>query len=306
MFRKVPSTAKKFTISLTQNQWSNISPHSGVNKLKKTWTNVIHSEFKRKNPSCVLHFTYQHVRVHGSRKRNAPYLTLLAVCKFSTCQARYIIRMKNKPSRRQPTIRMAVIRQGEIKHLKNETRFRPATNIRRGKIAKSVVTGVSAEYYRRLRTTPVSELVSGNLTKSLNKNILRVIAAEVQKSRKLHDNVLLEMQLMQGIMRECDSSYYTMPGYVHHLQVNPLGIHLYTETGLSILVHHLRMKKPVSLYLDATGGVVSKPPEDKRRVLYYAMALPGHGQDAPPLPVTEMISNEHSVPPLRGVPLPFG
>ena len=75
-------------------------------------------------------------------------------------------------------------------------------------------------------------------------------------------------------------------------------IHLYTETGLSILVHHLRMKKPVSLYLDATGGVVSKPPEDKRRVLYYAMALPGHGQDAPPLPVTEMISNEHSVPPL--------
>ena len=73
----------------------------------------------------------------------------------------------------------------------------PATNIRRGKIVKSVVTGVSAEYYRRLSTTPISELVSGNLTKSPNKNILRVIAAEVQKSRKLHDNVLLEMQLMQ-------------------------------------------------------------------------------------------------------------
>ena len=180
----------------------------------------------------------------------------------------------------------------------------PATNIRRGKIVKSVVTGVSAEYYRRLSTTPILELVSGNLTKSLNKNIFRVIAAEVQKSRKLHDNVLLEMQLMQDIMKECDSSYYIIPGYVHHLQVNSLGIHLYTETALSILVHHLRMKKPVSLYLDATGGMVSKPPEDKRRVLYCA--LPGHGQDAPPLPVTEVISNEHSVPPLRGVPLPFG
>jgi hypothetical protein len=71
-FRKVPSAAKKFTISNTHDQWINISPHSGVNKLKKTWENVIHSEFKRKNPSCVLHFTYQHVLVPGSRKINAP------------------------------------------------------------------------------------------------------------------------------------------------------------------------------------------------------------------------------------------
>lgn len=55
------------------------------------------------------------------------------------------------------------------------------------------------------------------------------------------------------------------------------------------MVQHLRGKKPVSLYLDATGGgVVSKPPEDKRRI-FFALA---------PLPVTEMISSEHSVPPL--------
>jgi len=32
-------------------------------------------------------------------------------------------------------------------------------------------------------------------------------------------------------------------------------------------VHHLQTKSPVSLYLDATGGVVSKIPEQPKRVL---------------------------------------
>ncbi|KAL0199342.1 hypothetical protein M9458_007882, partial [Cirrhinus mrigala] len=100
------------------------------------------------------------------------------------------------------------------------------------------------------------------------------------------------------IIKMCDSNFYDMPGYIQHFQVNPFGAHLYTEVGLSILVHHLREKKPVSLYLDATGGVVSKIPEQSKRVLYYALTLPGRGRDAPPLPVCEMLSNEHSIPPL--------
>ncbi len=37
--------------------------------------------------------------------------------------------------------------------------------------------------------------------------------------------------------------------------------HLYTEYVISILVHHLQSRPPVFFYLDATGGVVLKIPE---------------------------------------------
>ncbi len=77
--------------------------------------------------------------------------------------------------------------------------------------------------------------------------------------------------------------------------MNPFIVHLYTECGLSILVHHLRSRSPVALYLDATGGVVSKIPDQPKRVLYYAIFLPGKDGDAPPLPVCEMLSNDHKV-----------
>ncbi|XP_060780100.1 uncharacterized protein LOC132888110 isoform X2 [Neoarius graeffei] len=50
------------------------------------------------------------------------------------------------------------------------------------------------------------------------------------------------------------------------------------------------------LYLDATGGVVQKLPNQSKRVLYYALVLPGAGKDKPPLPVAELVTNSHTVP----------
>ncbi|XP_073715784.1 uncharacterized protein [Misgurnus anguillicaudatus] len=207
--------------------------------------------------------------------------------------------MFKKPKQQGSSATITVKRAGPIRHLKTETRFRPASNIRRGRIARVVSQGVSHVFYKRLRSTPVKELISGNLTQSLNKNILKVISTEIKKSMLIHENVFIEMHLTQRILKECDSSFYNIPGYIQLLQINPFGAHLYTEVGVSILVHHLRKKEtPVSLYLDATGGVVSKLPEQKKRVLYYALTLPGKGRDAPPLPVCELLSNEHSIPPL--------
>ncbi len=54
----------------------------------------------------------------------------------------------------------------------------------------------------------------------------------------------------------------------------------------------------MALYLDATGGVVSKIPDQPKRVLYYAIVLPGKNGDASPLPVCEMLSNDHTAPPI--------
>lgn len=110
--------------------------------------------------------------------------------------------------------------------------------------------------------------------------------------------MFIEMYLTQNIMKECDIKFHKMPGHIQHFQVDPFGVHMYTETGVSIVVQHLRKKTPLTLYLDATGNVASKVPGQTKRVLYYSLTLPGCGQNAPPVPVYEMLTNEHSIPPI--------
>ncbi len=77
---------------------------------------------------------------------------------------------------------MPVCRTGQILHQKLDKSFRPVSNVRRGRIAKGVLRGVSTEYYDRLKNTPFEELLAGNITHSLNKNILKVISHEIKKN----------------------------------------------------------------------------------------------------------------------------
>ena len=153
-------------------------------------------------------------------------------------------------------------------------------------------------YYSRLRSTPLHEVLAGNLSRSLSKNILKEIATELKKSKQLHDNVVLELTLTQDIIRECDSSHVNMPGYIQVLQINPFAAPLSTEVGVSILVNHLRREKKGSLVPRCYRRCCQKDAGDNKMFFYYALTLPGAGRDAPPLPVCELLSNNHSVPPL--------
>jgi len=205
--------------------------------------------------------------------------------------------MKREPVG-ESLVKISVFQRGKMTHKKNEKKFRPAANSRRGRIARALRKGVSQHFYNKLKKTPVAELISGNITRSLNKNVLKVISSEVRKGKRIHDDVFMEMHLTQNIMKECDAEFHKMPGYIQHFQVDPFGVHMYTETGIGIVVQHLRQKTPLTLYLDATGNVASKVPGQTKRLLYYSLTLPGGGQNVPPLPVCEMLTNEHSVPPI--------
>ena len=92
----------------------------------------------------------------------------------------------------------------------------------------------------------------------LNRGILNAISCEVRKSLNFHNNVVLEVLLTQNIMRECDQNFVNIPGYIQNFPANPFATHMYSETDVGILVAHMRRKKPVKLYMDTTGSVVSK------------------------------------------------
>ncbi len=81
-------------------------------------------------------------------------------------------------------IPIQVTRIGKVTHLKGELKFHPASCQIRGKIAKEVIQGVSNLYYKNLRKTPAPELIAGNTTRSLTKNVMKVISCEINKSRR--------------------------------------------------------------------------------------------------------------------------
>ncbi|KAA0724108.1 hypothetical protein E1301_Tti019644 [Triplophysa tibetana] len=298
IWRQCPKVRKTFCINMERKRWNKIKPHKGSSKLRQHWTNYMYDSFKEKNPCCILSFRYQHVKSPQSRKVNLPYLRVSAACTIPSCTAKYSFKLQEKPAKLDKTLKISVHQTGDIQHKLSEKKFRPATRLKRGKIAKALTNGPSDYFYTKLQTTPKEQLLAGNMSECLNKNVLSVIRHEMRKKEYIHPDILKEISLMQTILQECDTKYFSLPGYIQNFTVNPFMVHMYSELGISILVHHLRSRLPVSLYLDATGGVVSKIPDQTKCVLYYALILSGKGPHTPPLPVCEMLSNDHSIPPI--------
>lgn len=135
-----------------------------------------------------------------------------------------------------------------------------------------------------LKTHVQKRCWQATLQEALQK-IFSVIGAEIRKSTKLHDDMMLELMLALKVLKECATTSATYSGYMQHLQVEPFGVHLYTEEGLKILVEHRRKRSPVTLHCDATSEVVvSKISNQSKRVLYNALVLPGMGKDKLPHP----------------------
>lgn len=101
-------------------------------------------------------------------------------------------------------------------------RFHQASNTTRSKIANEVNKGASNIYYKTLSQIAVSKLMAENITRSLTNNVPKVISCEINKSQRLHNDVMLELMLTQKIIKETDLSYRYFPGYLQHLQMDPL------------------------------------------------------------------------------------
>ena len=47
---------------------------------------------------------------------------------------------------------------------------------------------------------------------------------------------------------------------------------------MRILIEHIKAVENLSLYIDATGGVVKRPSNMKGKIFYYALVLSGAGK----------------------------
>ncbi len=95
-----------------------------------------------------------------------------AGCTFPSCPATYSYTVQNNPVASDQDVQILVQQTGDIQHKLSETKARPATNQKRGKIAKALTHGPSQLYYNTLQSTPKEQLLPGNMTECLNKKVL--------------------------------------------------------------------------------------------------------------------------------------
>ncbi len=104
-----------------------------------------------------------------------------AGCTFPSCPAKYSFTVQNNPVASDQDVQILVQQTGDIQHKLSETKARPATIQKRGKIAKALTHGPSQLYYSTLQSTPKEQLLAGNMTECLNKKVLKVIGSEMRK-----------------------------------------------------------------------------------------------------------------------------
>lgn len=191
--RQCPEVKQKFFISMTRKMWDGIKPLEGSSKLRPPWTERVYDRFKETNPCCTLSFKYQHVKTPWSRKQNIPYLHIKAVCRFPSCPAKYSFTMQNNPAALGQDVNMLVQQTGDIQHRLSEKKARPATYLKRGRIAKALTHGPSQCFYSTLQSTPNQQLLAGNMTECLSKKVLKVIGSEMRKKKSIHSDVMMEI-----------------------------------------------------------------------------------------------------------------
>jgi len=85
-------------------------------------------------------------------------------------------------------------------------------------------------------------------------------------------------------------------GYAQKVSLIPLNIQCYTYLQMFVLKQLVNLNEPVVLIGDATGTCVSSLPEPFRGMdpLIYTFIVKSRKVGGVPLPIAEMISNDHS------------
>ena len=83
-----------------------------------------------------------------------------------------------------------------------------------------------------------------------------------------------------------------MSGYIQYFAQHPFVRHMHTEQQIKLF--NCYKKDKVVLNLDATGSINSNPIPGSTRIFYYALTLQHPKYKMSPVPVAEMISNDHT------------
>lgn len=101
---------------------------------------------------------------------------------------------------------------------------------------------------------------------------------------------IANIMLTKEVLADLDDESTRITGYIHYVGADP-----FTVICSQIrLMNDLRKRKELVLYLDATGQIIRRIPNQPKKSFYYFICLKGQGEKEPPIPVCEMITNDHT------------
>ena len=293
-----------YKFEITQEQWSLCSPHPvpyGENsrvrvRCNRAYANIMAKSFYQICPRCVLRFKHHYVKVDGSRKRKCPYFRASAECTFPKCRRKFLFSIQENP-KDSKEISVLVHATGEALHQDDDgtitPRRRQQSNICRDEVALEAQGQSAVEYhYKKLGHVSANAFEWGNLTKAPGPAVIRKILSEMKMKEKIDDDMTKEVILLREVYIDEDMESKKIKGYIQYISVKPLCIHLYTEKQLDICHQFMRNGNGV-FHVDATGKVVADMP-DAKPTFYYAIVI--KPDNLPPLPVAEMLANDHTTP----------
>jgi hypothetical protein len=177
---------------------------------------------------------------------------------------------------------------GAVCHKKNELRSRPIRIGERLKLRKELSTGVKPlnKYLQFVKNIDNEMLYLGNCDGfGKDSHVLAQIACEGRQHREDKDciySIIKHMDIMKN-----DSKI----GFIQKFCLRPNYVLYWSYEGLSLF--HKFASKYV-LYWDATGSMV-KPCNDKKKFLYYELAMQNPDSGKMAIPLSGMISDDQSL-----------
>ena len=249
-----------------------------------------------------------YVRVQESRKdkSNYPYWTGSAICTFKDCQVQISMAIQNDADEF-----MTVRYSDNPVHYGTELKSRWIRGEARKALASKFVENPglkpSVEYSANLGKLEETQYASGNRTGlGISANAFRIISSRAKKGHRtlagLEDTIKdvrrkirsrdVEMAIISKRLHE--RNFF---GFIQEVSVTEDVIRIFmAEEDTTRLYHNIASS--TLFYVDATGNLFDRI-QNSGRVLYYAMVV-GHPFGlSTPLPVAELIANEHDTETIR-------
>ena len=287
--------------------WHQIPVHTTKSgrRLGNGWVDVFQKVLETK-AACCWKFKGNFVKKPNSRKDTCAYWKGKAICDISSCgiTAKMVIQNETDDF-------MMVSFSDDPRHDGKDIKARRIAGEKRKEVAERFVSNPALkpedEYSRLVGNLDPHLYSSGNRTGAgISPNAMRILSSRARqvyrtpaglepRMSELRRRIVAEdKETAKQLNRENVRQFY---GLLHDCIVVHDRIRvILLEEDRTRFYHNVAKRVP--LFIDATGGLVSKVSGSKR-ILYYAMVVPHPFGTAPPLPVAEMISYEHSADSIR-------
>mgnify|MGYP002803810279 CR=1 FL=1 len=295
---EIPSKA---SFRLTDDEWIQIEPSiEKPDKLQPCWTSVMARHLSESNDYYTFRFKRHFIQRQSSRKRQCDIFKASGNCVFVDCTCSFKLCM----SRTQFQMKeISVHYEGNVKHATGERQSRFIQNTERKALAaRFKEKGCKpSKVYQELKESLTSNAkASGNRTGcGVQPTTIRKIESESRQNEYLSKDMVESLLIIRKLFIEKERLRNKPPskieGFIHTISVHPLIVCMWSEG--QIRLWHDRVLHDVA-YLDATGTIVAN--YNGKRSLYYALAVRHPTVGNPPIPVAEMVTNDHSALKIRG------